>query len=319
MAALITHTFVSAIPDDPAAVTAGEVTPSNWNATHDITITAADVGADPAGTTATHALLTAAHGATGAVVGTTNAQTLTSKTLNDNSNYIDSDAVHQIFYNNAGGILAAGTAVVNTQWNATNSATEVVAARADSATTCPCHGLVETATADNAIGSIRTHGILSGVNTSAWSEGVDLWLSPTTSGTLTPIMPTVAGQYQQFIGTVVRQHATLGIIAVNIGPPLLIVAAASVGGFTATQITVDFGATPATDKEFTITDAAVTAISKIIAVPAYDDTTDHTADEISASHIMCGAGKPTAGAFTLTVYSHSETLSGTYKINYVVG
>src|SRR5258705_10071289 len=34
MAISISHLFVSAIPDDPAAVLAGEVVPSNWNAAH---------------------------------------------------------------------------------------------------------------------------------------------------------------------------------------------------------------------------------------------------------------------------------------------
>jgi len=31
---VVTHPFVSAIADDPAAVAAGEVVPSNWNANH---------------------------------------------------------------------------------------------------------------------------------------------------------------------------------------------------------------------------------------------------------------------------------------------
>lgn len=37
MALSITHTFVSAIADDPAAVAAGKVVPSNWNSTHTLT------------------------------------------------------------------------------------------------------------------------------------------------------------------------------------------------------------------------------------------------------------------------------------------
>lgn len=37
MAVTITHPFVSAIPDDPASVAAGEVVPSDWNAVHTIT------------------------------------------------------------------------------------------------------------------------------------------------------------------------------------------------------------------------------------------------------------------------------------------
>ena len=37
MTLAVTHAFVSAIPDDPDAVTAGEVVPSNWNDGHTLT------------------------------------------------------------------------------------------------------------------------------------------------------------------------------------------------------------------------------------------------------------------------------------------
>lgn len=33
---IVTHPFVSAVPDDPTAVAAGEVVPSNWNASHSL-------------------------------------------------------------------------------------------------------------------------------------------------------------------------------------------------------------------------------------------------------------------------------------------
>lgn len=241
--------------------------------------------------------------------------TLTNKTLNDLTNYIDADAVHQVFYNNSGGTLTAGTAVVNTQWNATNSATEVIKARSDSLTTCPCHGLVEATTLNNAIGSLRTHGILTGIDTSAWSEGADLWLSPVTAGVMTTTMPTTAGQYQQFIGTVVKQNATTGIIAVNVGAPHLIVVAG--GAATITQLEIDFGVTPISDMIFTITDAGITGTSKIIATVAYEDTTDNTADE--ASELLVVAGKPVAGSCSLLAYSDTALLKGKYKINYMIG
>lgn len=39
MAPVIAHPFVSAIADDPAAVLAGKVVPSNWNANHAIQYT----------------------------------------------------------------------------------------------------------------------------------------------------------------------------------------------------------------------------------------------------------------------------------------
>jgi hypothetical protein len=91
------------------------------------------------------------------------------------------------------------------------------------------------------------------------------------------------------------------------------------GSASVTQIEVDFGATPATDNEFTITDAAVTATSKIIASLAYEDTADNTADEIIACGVVCTAGKAEAGSFKLLVASLNSALSGKYKINYIVG
>ena len=39
MALSVTHKKTSAIADDPAAVAAGEIVPSDWNDTHDISMT----------------------------------------------------------------------------------------------------------------------------------------------------------------------------------------------------------------------------------------------------------------------------------------
>lgn len=41
----VSHTFVSAIPDDPASATAGEVLPSHWNATHTISVNMSELNA----------------------------------------------------------------------------------------------------------------------------------------------------------------------------------------------------------------------------------------------------------------------------------
>lgn len=51
MALTITHPFVSAIADDPAAAAAGQVVPSNWNATHTISGTLPSANIAPAGST----------------------------------------------------------------------------------------------------------------------------------------------------------------------------------------------------------------------------------------------------------------------------
>jgi len=55
-------------------------------------INTGDDASDPAGTSATHAGLTAAHGATGAVVGTTNVQTITGKKFGGATDYSEFEA-----------------------------------------------------------------------------------------------------------------------------------------------------------------------------------------------------------------------------------
>lgn len=42
----VKHTFTSLIPDDPAAVAAGEVVPSNWNANHTVAVVIAEINAE---------------------------------------------------------------------------------------------------------------------------------------------------------------------------------------------------------------------------------------------------------------------------------
>jgi len=51
VALTITHPFVSAIADDPAAAAAGQVVPSNWNASHSISGTLPAANIAPAGST----------------------------------------------------------------------------------------------------------------------------------------------------------------------------------------------------------------------------------------------------------------------------
>ena len=151
----------------------------------------------------------------GAIVGTTDTQALTNKTINDLTNYVDADAVHFKVYNNSGGSLTAGTPVYAVQWNSGAAAVEVGKANASSSATMPAIGLIETTIADGGTGEARAVGTLNGVNTNAWSEPAALYVSDSVAGTLTSTRPTAAASLVQRIGTVVRQSATVGIIAVQ--------------------------------------------------------------------------------------------------------
>jgi len=139
----------------------------------------------------------------------------TNKTLNDKTNYIDSDATHLKTYNNLGGPATVGMPVYGGVWNGANSAVEVSKAKADSSTTLPCIGLVEIAGSDSTVSEVRTSGLLNNVNTNTWSEGTILYVSPSSAGTLTSTKPSGATEFVQSVGTVLRQHLTLGIIEVN--------------------------------------------------------------------------------------------------------
>ena len=245
MAIVVTHNKVSAVPDDPAAVAAGEVVPSDWNSNHTVT------GAEPAlGNPASDGFVLASTAVgvrswvapgsggmvypgvgvavstgaawdvskatpAGAIVGTTDTQVLTNKTINDLTNYVDADAVHFKVYNNSGGVLAIGTPVYAVQWNVGSGAVEVGKALATSMATMPAIGLIETTVADGGVGEARAVGTLNGVNTNIWSEPAALYVSDSVAGTLTSTRPTAAGSLVQRIGTVVRQSATVGVIAVQ--------------------------------------------------------------------------------------------------------
>jgi len=66
-------------------------------------------------------------------------------------------------------------------------------------------------------GQVITEGLIDGLNTNVvgFNEGDSLWLSPTSAGDYTNVMP-VAPNNSVFIGTLVRKHQTQGSIQVKI-------------------------------------------------------------------------------------------------------
>lgn len=141
------------------------------------------------------------------------AQTLTNKTLNSNTNYIDADATHMKVVLALGRAGVVGDPVYISAWNVTNSCPEVSLARANSASTLPCAGVLESAGADGTVQSMRIEGILQNVNTNAWSTGARLYVSAATAGVLTSTRPTTPN-YDQAVATVLYQSATVGILDV---------------------------------------------------------------------------------------------------------
>lgn len=120
------------------------------------------------------------------------------------------------YRNASGSTMTSGTVVYIT--GATGSNTNIGRAKADAlATVRGTIGIVtdDAGIANNATGHVCTYGVSHNHDTSAYTAGDILWVSPTTAGALTNVEPTTEGQFKYKIGTVQRAHAVQGEIFVE--------------------------------------------------------------------------------------------------------
>lgn len=116
--------------------------------------------------------------------------------------------------NNSGGGLTVGAPVYITSSSGTKPTVALADASSES-TAARSLGLVITTVGNNADCVVRTHGILTGVNTATLTEGQAVWLSETT-GQLTSTRPTQPA-HGVFFGFCVKQAAgTAGILYVSV-------------------------------------------------------------------------------------------------------
>lgn len=96
-----------------------------------------------------------------------------------------------------------------------------------------------------------------------------------------------------------------------------LVGASGGGGGTATEVEVDFGSTPLFDKTFTITDAAVSGSSVVMAAPSGKVATGRTGNDWAWDGLILSA-LPGTGNFALTALAVPGPVVGKRKIAYQV-
>ena len=114
--------------------------------------------------------------------------------------------------NDTGGAVSHGQ-VVYMKSTATGYKPNFGLAKADVGSTCSHIGVVTAAIAANQVGPVTTFGLVNDVDTSAWSEGTQLYLSATTAGALTATAPD-APNFRIAVATVLYSHSQHGILFV---------------------------------------------------------------------------------------------------------
>ena len=116
--------------------------------------------------------------------------------------------------NQSGSTIAAGAIVYIS--GATGNKPLITLAQANNdANSAQTMGFVKTAIANNGTGYVIVRGEVENLDTSALTEGAQLYLSPTTAGTWTTSKPS-APQHLVYVGIVIRSHPTQGVILVAV-------------------------------------------------------------------------------------------------------
>jgi hypothetical protein len=116
--------------------------------------------------------------------------------------------------NTTGATLTKGTAVYISGSTGQNSTVSKALATGD-ATSAQTLGLITSDLANNSNGYVTVIGLVSNIDTSAYTDGQQLYLSPTTAGTLTATKP-YAPQHLVYVAIVERAHATQGKLFVKV-------------------------------------------------------------------------------------------------------
>ena len=127
---------------------------------------------------------------------------------------LSSDNLVKLVRNQSGATMTAGTIVYISGATGNKPLISKAIATSD-ATSAQTYGLVQANIANNADGYVVVIGNVGNLNTSALTEGQQLYLSGTTAGAYTTTKP-YAPTHLVYVGIVLRSHPTQGIIGVKI-------------------------------------------------------------------------------------------------------
>jgi len=139
--------------------------------------------------------------------------------------YIGENIVLKV-YNNTGSTISKG-APVYIQSGGTYTYPNVALAKADNASTAAVIGLMNADTPTGSFGYVTSTGVITGVNTGAYSEGTILYLSPYSAGQLMNTIPPTG--YAVQVGVVAHSNSPNGTIYTKQTTPLAISASTIVG------------------------------------------------------------------------------------------
>ena len=116
---------------------------------------------------------------------------------------------------NSSGVSMPKGSVVYINGATGNKPTVALAQANSDASSAQTLGLLQATLANNAEGNVVIVGAVADLNTSAFTEGQQLYLSPTTAGAYTTTKP-YAPNHLVYVGVVTRAHPTQGVIEVKV-------------------------------------------------------------------------------------------------------
>jgi hypothetical protein len=117
-------------------------------------------------------------------------------------------------YNNTASAMSRGDVVHITGAHNPNTA-YVALAKADAASSMPAIGVLYEDIPINGEGVVVTFGKADGMNTSGFTEGTTVYVSPTTAGALVNARPSGVDDLVQNLGIIMRSHTSNGVIKVT--------------------------------------------------------------------------------------------------------